>query len=226
MNSPASFKSMILAGTLKRADAMKARYRDIRVRPDFNLRDRDAVYEAAVEELTDYIMSGGQLPALEVAPLPDGSGVELIDGHRRHDGYGRAIARGFPIEWVVQKLREWSPRLRCVVARALERDDAARREYLFAPSKRSACYSRSGWGASWQDAMNAWIRSQDPDITETDLVTSHPLYFALQDVRPMAITAKLNQRAQDAYDFAAHTNPATTHKNYDRRRVKRASATE
>ncbi|WP_198140085.1 hypothetical protein [Achromobacter xylosoxidans] len=129
-------------------------------------------------------------------------------------------------ERVVQKLREWSPRLRCVVARALERDDAGRREYLFAPSKRSACYSRSGWGASWQDAMNAWIRSQDPAITEADLVTDHPLYFALQDVRPMAITAKLNQRAQDAYDFAAHTNPATTHKNYDRRRVKRASATE
>lgn len=97
---PASFKSMILAGTLKRADAMKARYRDIHVKPDFNLRDRDSFYEAAVEELTAYIMSGGQLPALEVAPLPDGSGVELIDGHRRHDGYGRAIARGFPIEWV------------------------------------------------------------------------------------------------------------------------------
>ncbi len=97
---PASFKSMINAGTLKRADAMKARYRDIHVKPDFNLRDRDSFYEAAVEELTAYIMSGGQLPALEVAPLPDGSGVELIDGHRRHDGYGRAIARGFPIEWV------------------------------------------------------------------------------------------------------------------------------
>lgn len=97
---PASFKSMINSGTLKRADAMKARYRDIHVKPDFNLRDRDSFYEAAVEELTAYIMSGGQLPALEVAPLPDGSGVELIDGHRRHDGYGRAIARGFPIEWV------------------------------------------------------------------------------------------------------------------------------
>lgn len=85
-NPPASFKSMINAGTLKRADAMKARYRDIHVKPDFNLRDRDSFYEAAVEELTAYIMSGGQLPALEVAPLPDGSGVELIDGHRRHDG--------------------------------------------------------------------------------------------------------------------------------------------
>lgn len=129
-------------------------------------------------------------------------------------------------ERVVLKLREWSPRLRCVVARALDREDASRREYLFAPSKRSACYSRSGWGSSWQDAMNAWIRTQDPAVKETDLVTDHPLYFALQEIRPTAITKKMDERAQDVYDFAAHTNPATTHKNYDRRRVKRASATE
>ena len=74
--------------------------------------------------------------------------------------------------------------------------------------------------------MNAWIRTQDPAVKETDLVTDHPLYFALQEIRPTAITKKMDERAQDVYDFAAHTNPATTHKNYDRRRVKRASATE
>lgn len=100
MNSPASFKTMIKDGTIKRADAMKARYRDIRVKPGFNLRDLDEEYEAGVEELTAYIMGGGQIPPLEVAPLADGSGVELVDGHRRYDAIGRAIARGFPIEWV------------------------------------------------------------------------------------------------------------------------------
>ena len=99
-NPPASFKSMIKDGTIKRADAMKARYRDIRVKPGFNLRDLDEEYEAGVEELTTYIMGGGQIPPLEVAPLADGSGVELVDGHRRYDAIGRAISRGFPIEWV------------------------------------------------------------------------------------------------------------------------------
>ncbi|AUT49239.1 hypothetical protein [Achromobacter sp. AONIH1] len=99
-NPPASFKSMIKDGTIKRADAMKARYRDIRVKPGFNLRDLDEEYEAGVEELTVHIMGGGQIPPLEVAPLADGSGVELVDGHRRYDAIGRAISRGFPIEWV------------------------------------------------------------------------------------------------------------------------------
>jgi hypothetical protein len=91
---------MINAGTIKRADAMKARYRDIHVKPDFNLRDLDDEYEAGIEDLTAYIMAGGPLPALEVVVLADGSGVELVDGHRRYDAFGRAIARGMPIEWV------------------------------------------------------------------------------------------------------------------------------
>lgn len=74
--------------------------------------------------------------------------------------------------------------------------------------------------------MNAWIRSRDTAVKENELVNWHPLYFSLQDARPPAITAKFKERAEDAYDFGAHANPATTHKNYDRRRVKRASATE
>ncbi|WP_353191829.1 hypothetical protein [Pandoraea pnomenusa] len=57
-------------------------------------------------------------------------------------------------------------------------------------------------------------------------LTQHGGYFALQDIRPAAISAKLQSSAADSYDFAAHANPATTHKHYDRRRVKRASATE
>lgn len=96
----ASFKTMIKDGTIKRADAMKVRYSNIRVKPDFNLRDLDDEYEAGIEDLTAYIMAGGPLPALEVVVLADGSGVELVDGHRRYDGFGRAIARGMPIEWV------------------------------------------------------------------------------------------------------------------------------
>lgn len=101
MNAPpASFKTMIKDGTIKRADAMKVRYSDIRVKEGFNLRDLDDEYEAGIEDLTEFIMGGGPLPPLEVVALADGSGVELVDGHRRHDGIGRAIARGMPIEWV------------------------------------------------------------------------------------------------------------------------------
>ncbi|MGE8454192.1 MAG: hypothetical protein ACN6OP_27015, partial [Pseudomonadales bacterium] len=57
-------------------------------------------------------------------------------------------------------------------------------------------------------------------------IADHPEYFSALDIRPAAITAKLERRSADAYDFAAHANPSTTHKHYDRRKVKRASATE
>jgi hypothetical protein len=57
-------------------------------------------------------------------------------------------------------------------------------------------------------------------------LTSHPEYLALSNIWPAVITTKLRQRESDAYDFAAHANPATTHKHYDRRIERRAKATE
>lgn len=100
IHPPASFKTMIKDGTIKRADSMKVRYSDIRVKEGFNLRDLDEEYDAGIEALASYILNGGTFPALEVVALPDGSGVEVVDGHRRYDALGRAIQRGAPIEWV------------------------------------------------------------------------------------------------------------------------------
>lgn len=102
----------------------------------------------------------------------------------------------------VWKLRQWSPRLRCIVALAV----------LHAVQVGSIVARRN--------------ERVDSTVKENDVVTSHPLYFALQDLRPAAITSKLDDRAVDAYDVAAHANPAATQRNYDRRRVKFASATE
>lgn len=99
-SAPASFKSMILDKTIKRADAMKIEYHRIHVVPGFNPRDLDDQYEAEIADLLAHILDGGLLPALEVVAMADGSGVELVDGHRRFDAMGRAIARGFPINWV------------------------------------------------------------------------------------------------------------------------------
>lgn len=133
-------------------------------------------------------------------------GVKVINAKRK---------KGAP---VIVKLREWSPKLRVVVKRA---DQAIGRErmYLFANSRGSA-YSKSGWGSVWQDAMLAYIGCDAKELVE------HDLYFSLLDVRPAAITTKLRNRDADAYDFAAHANASTTHKDYDRRTMKKASATE
>jgi ParB family transcriptional regulator, chromosome partitioning protein len=99
-----TFKQKILAGEIKRADAMKVRYEDLHVEPGFNLRlsldklsheDR-AIAEADDENLFQHIMSGGQLPAMEVRPRPEG-GVWIVDGHRRHKQLGRAIEGGAPL---------------------------------------------------------------------------------------------------------------------------------
>ncbi|KVE37354.1 hypothetical protein [Burkholderia sp. TSV86] len=143
------------------------------------------------------------------------------------------------------KLRLWSPRLRTVVERA-KRGRKVSSVFLF-PNRKGRMYSKSGWASVWQDAMYAYIGARDPAIAsewEAKKVrekaqragapaaavplklTEHPDYFALSDARPAAITSKLENREADAYDFAAHASPATTHRNYDRRKVKKASATE
>ncbi|OTP79430.1 hypothetical protein [Caballeronia sordidicola] len=149
-------------------------------------------------------------------------------------------------EHEVMKLRHWSLRLRVVVERA-KRDRKTESLFLF-PNLRGQPYSKSGWGSIWQDAMYSFIGEFDEAIAQEfelkkmreaaqrkgkplagELVlrlVDHPAYFSMLDIRPAAITTKLQNRDEDAYDFAAHANPATTHKHYDRRKVKSASATE
>jgi site-specific recombinase XerD len=150
----------------------------------------------------------------------------------------------------VMKVRAWSTRLRVVVARS-KQTHRTNRLYLFANSTGKP-YSRSGWGAVWVDAMFAWIASFDNAVARElaakraweakyraarkegrklaeytgYAITSHPAYFSALDIRPAAITTKLRNRSPDAYDFAAHADPNTTHKHYDRRTEKKASATE
>lgn len=94
-----TFKQMIQAGEIKRADAMKVRLEDIHEEPGFNLRIEGEDLEASINALTDYIMDGGQLPPLEVR-VREAGGVWLVDGHRRTRAYRRAVERGAPIEWV------------------------------------------------------------------------------------------------------------------------------
>ncbi|MFC3470202.1 hypothetical protein ACFOHT_10075 [Massilia oculi] len=96
--------------------------------------------------------------------------------------------------------------------------------YMF-PAAGGKCYTKGGLTSSWGEAMLTYVKTLDPDVTEKTL-TQHPEYFAQLDIRPAAITTKLSKREADAYDFAAHANPSTTHRHYDRRKVRKASATE
>jgi hypothetical protein len=83
-------------------------------------------------------------------------------------------------------------------------------------------------GKKKREAAQRIAKRRDNQISsDVELqLTNHPEYFSLQDIRPTAITAKLENRDDDAYDFAAHTNPGTMHRHYDRRKTKAARATE
>lgn len=103
-----SFKSMIKEGRIKRTDSgMFMRISDIHVRDGFNTRVyaeslsgdlRDQV-QAEEDSLLNFIVNGGQVPAIEVTAR-DGGGVFIVEGHRRHRAYSRAIEAGNPIEWI------------------------------------------------------------------------------------------------------------------------------
>lgn len=94
-----SFKQMIQAGEVKRADAMKVRLDDIFEEAGFNLRIEGEDLRDSIDALAEYIAAGGMYPALEVRPRP-GGGVFVVDGHRRRRALLLARERGAPIEWV------------------------------------------------------------------------------------------------------------------------------
>lgn len=103
-----SFKSMIKEGMIKRSDeGMFMRLADIHVREGFNTRvsadqlsgDLREEVQAEEDSLLSFIVNGGQVPALEVTARDEG-GVYIVEGHRRHRAYSRAIAAGNPIEWI------------------------------------------------------------------------------------------------------------------------------
>lgn len=95
-----SFKQLIQAGEIKRADAMKIGLDDIHEEPGFNLRDQTEDFFDGIKQFAQYIAAGGIFPALEVRPRP-GGGVLIVEGHRRRLALRMARDElGAPIEWV------------------------------------------------------------------------------------------------------------------------------
>lgn len=75
---------------IRRADGVKARYSQIKVREGFNLRLQTADFIESVNVLAAYIVNGGNVPPLELAVTADNE-MEIVDGHRRHAAIGIAI---------------------------------------------------------------------------------------------------------------------------------------
>ncbi len=95
-----SFKSMRLAGIIKRTDTgMFIKLQDIHIRDDVFNRIDDERTQQANEELFAFMKSGGTVPPLEVVPRDDG-GVWICEGHRRTATYRRLEEAGKPVEWI------------------------------------------------------------------------------------------------------------------------------
>lgn len=77
-----SFKQMIAAKEISRADAMKIALDNIHEEPGFNVREQNAAFWQGIREFAQYIAAGGIFPPLEVRPRPEG-GVFVVEGHRR-----------------------------------------------------------------------------------------------------------------------------------------------
>lgn len=91
-----SYRQMIAAKEVKRADGMKMRIGDIHEEPGFNLRDEGPDLDASIEALCAHIMAGGIVPPLEIRPRNEG-GAFVVDGHRRRRAYLLALERGLSL---------------------------------------------------------------------------------------------------------------------------------
>lgn len=91
-----SIRKMLESKEAKRADAVHVQYESLHIEPGFNLREAGPDLEESIEALTQHIMDGGKFPPLEVR-LRDDGGAYVVDGHRRHAAFGRALERGAPL---------------------------------------------------------------------------------------------------------------------------------
>ncbi|WP_156924281.1 hypothetical protein [Derxia gummosa] len=84
--------------------------------------------------------------------------------------------------------------------------------YVFG-NKSGSPYTKSGAGTIWGRLMDKYMEKH---------ADTGARRFALNHIRPAAITEKFERRDADRYDFAAHTQTATTDSVYDRRAIRRS----
>jgi integrase len=152
--------------------------------------------------------------ALQVAYLCVRRSVEVRDLRRHH-----ITDEG--IVWVAGKRQagqpkrqvtiEWSPALRSLIdeALAIQRAPDATGDHVFG-TLRGARYTKGGWKANLSRLMQACVeRAKEQGIAFEP--------FSLQDLRPKAVSDKLDARHDDVLDATLHTSERMIRQVYDRR---------
>lgn len=87
-----SFKSLRRSGKAKSRDLYRFRHSDLVIIPGQSGRDTTTQrYRDSLDEIVAFMRKGGKVPPLEVNVNPDTGAVEIVQGHRRHYGYGVTI---------------------------------------------------------------------------------------------------------------------------------------
>ncbi|MFJ7315256.1 ParB/RepB/Spo0J family partition protein [Pseudomonas sp. NPDC098747] len=68
--------------------------------PIWNARDHDGDWEEKINDLVNHLRNGGIVPAVEVHINESSGNIEIVEGYRRHEAYGRLIAEGLPVDLI------------------------------------------------------------------------------------------------------------------------------
>lgn len=115
------------------------------------------------------------------------------------------------------KLIEWSPGLRAVINEALSLQRTTSL-YVFGNSEGQP-YTRSGWNTNLRRLMEHAKKKADTEGIEFQR-------FTLKDMRPAAVTDRVDDGDETITNATGHTSDRMVRKVYDRRKTKAARATE
>lgn len=115
------------------------------------------------------------------------------------------------------KLIEWSPALETAVKEALSLQRTSSM-YVFGNTQ-GQVYSRSGWNT----ILKRLMKHCDKKAAEKGIEFTH---FTLADMRPTAVTDRLEEGDAKIVDATGHSDGRMVQKVYDRRRTKTAKATK
>jgi ParB/RepB/Spo0J family partition protein len=94
-----SLEGLVKEGTIKRARAgLQVPYKNLV--PIWNARDHDEDWEEKITDLVKYLRNGGTVPAIEIHINESNGNIEIVEGYRRHEAYGRLIAEGLPVDLI------------------------------------------------------------------------------------------------------------------------------
>lgn len=180
------------------------------------LQDKDFAMQIARKHGGSYVVLALCVEAAYLTVSRPGEMRELKRSAIMPDGVEVAVGKRKAGEAKKMKLIEWSPALRAVITEALQLQKTTSM-YIFGNTS-GQVYSRSGWNTIWKRLMVHCEREAKEAGIEFER-------FALWDMRPTAVTERKDAGDTAITNATGHSDERMVNLVYDRRKVKRAKAT-